>query len=72
MFIYCTCTQYMVGAPFALITASIQHGMEVVAIWKKSIPAFHFSPWAETNEEIEYKRELETEEERERKNKTNA
>ncbi len=32
---------------------------------------FIFSPWAETNEEIEYKRELETEEERE-KNKTNA
>ncbi len=38
-----------------------------MAIWKKSIPAFHFSPWAETNEEIEYKRELETEEEREKK-----
>ncbi len=31
-------------------------GRESVAIWKKSIPAFHFSPWAETNEEIEYKR----------------
>ncbi len=40
---------------------------ELVAIWKKSIPAFHFSAWAETNEEIEYKRELETEEEREKK-----
>ncbi len=26
MFIYCTCTQYLVGAPFALITASIRHG----------------------------------------------
>ncbi len=28
MFIYCICTQYLVGAPFALITASIQrwHG----------------------------------------------
>ncbi len=30
MFIYCICTQYLVGAPFALITASIQRGMEVV------------------------------------------
>ncbi len=26
MFIYCICTQYLVGAPFALITASIRHG----------------------------------------------
>ncbi len=30
MFIYCICTQYLVGAPFALITASIQRGMEVI------------------------------------------
>ncbi len=29
MLIYCICTQYLVGAPFALITASIRHGMEV-------------------------------------------
>ncbi len=28
MFIYCICTQYLVGAPFALITASIRRGME--------------------------------------------
>ncbi len=27
MFIYCICTQYLVGAPFALITASIQRGV---------------------------------------------
>ncbi len=33
MFIYCICTQYLVGAPFALITASIQHGMEVIRWW---------------------------------------
>ncbi len=26
MFIYCICTQYLVGAPFALITASAWHG----------------------------------------------
>ncbi len=26
MLIYCICTQYLVGAPFALITASIQRG----------------------------------------------
>ncbi len=25
---YCICTQYLVGAPFALITASIRRGME--------------------------------------------
>ncbi len=30
MFIYCICTQYLVGAPFALITASIRRGMEVI------------------------------------------
>ncbi len=28
MLIYCICTQYLVGAPFALITASIRHGKE--------------------------------------------
>ncbi len=33
MFIYCICTQYLVGAPFALITASIQRGMEVISLW---------------------------------------
>ncbi len=33
MFIYCICTQYLVGAPFALITASIRRGMEVVSLW---------------------------------------
>ncbi len=33
MFIYCICTQYLVGAPFALITASIQSGMEVISLW---------------------------------------
>ncbi len=33
MFIYCICTQYMVGAPFALITASIWRGMEVISLW---------------------------------------
>ncbi len=40
MFIYCICTQYLVGAPFALITASIRRGMEVISfgtaevVWK--------------------------------------
>ncbi len=33
MFIYCICTQYLVGAPFALITASIRCGMEVISLW---------------------------------------
>ncbi len=33
MFIYCICTQYLVGAPFALITASILRGMEVISLW---------------------------------------
>ncbi len=33
MFIYCICTQYLVGAPFALITASIRCGMEVFSLW---------------------------------------
>ncbi len=31
MFIYCI--PYLVGAPFALITASIQRGMEVISLW---------------------------------------
>ncbi len=30
---FCICTQYMVGAPFALITASIRRGMEVISLW---------------------------------------
>ncbi len=33
MFIYCICTQYLVGAPFALINASIRRGMEVISLW---------------------------------------
>ncbi len=33
MFIYCICTQYLVGAPFALITASVRCGMEVISLW---------------------------------------
>ncbi len=33
MFIYCICTQYLVEAPFALITASIRRGMEVISLW---------------------------------------
>ncbi len=33
MFTYCICTQYLLGAPFALITASIRHGMEVISLW---------------------------------------
>ncbi len=33
MFIYCICTQYLVGAPFALITASIRRGMEMISLW---------------------------------------
>ncbi len=33
MFIYCICTQYLVGATFALITASIRRGMEVISLW---------------------------------------
>ncbi len=33
MFIYCISTQYLVGAPFALITASIRRGMEVISLW---------------------------------------
>ncbi len=34
MLIYCICTQYLVGAHFALITASIWRGMEVIRLWK--------------------------------------
>ncbi len=33
MFIYSICTQYLVGAPFALITASIRRGTEVISLW---------------------------------------
>ncbi len=33
MLIYCICTQYLVGAPFALITVSIRRGMEVISLW---------------------------------------
>ncbi len=33
MFIYCICTKYVVGAPFALTTASIRRGMEVISLW---------------------------------------
>ncbi len=33
MLIYCICTEYLVGSPFALITASIQRGMEVINLW---------------------------------------
>ncbi len=33
MLIYCICTQYLVGAPFALITASIRRGMELISLW---------------------------------------
>ncbi len=33
MLIYCICTQYLVGAPFSLITASIRRGMEVISLW---------------------------------------
>ncbi len=33
MLIYCICAQYLVGAPFALITASIRRGVEVISLW---------------------------------------
>ncbi len=33
MLIYCICTQYFVEAHFALITASIRRGMEVISLW---------------------------------------
>ncbi len=32
MSIYCICTQCLVGAPFALITASIRRGVEVISL----------------------------------------
>ncbi len=35
MFIYCICTQYLVGAAFALITASIRRGTEVISLWHR-------------------------------------
>ncbi len=31
--IYYICTQYLVGAPFDLIPASIRRGMEVIGLW---------------------------------------
>ncbi len=31
--IYCMCTQYLLGAHFALITVSIRRGMEVISLW---------------------------------------
>ncbi len=33
MLIYGICNQYLVGAPFALITTSIRRGMEVIILW---------------------------------------
>ncbi len=33
MFIYCICTQYLVGITFALITASIRRGMDGISLW---------------------------------------
>ncbi len=33
MFIYSICTQYLVGAPFTFITASIRRGMELISLW---------------------------------------
>ncbi len=33
MLIYCICIQYLVEAAFALITASIRRGMEVISLW---------------------------------------
>ncbi len=33
MFMYCICTQYLVGGSFALITVSIRRGMEVISLW---------------------------------------
>ncbi len=33
MFIYCIWTKYLVEAHFALITASIRRGMEVISLW---------------------------------------
>ncbi len=31
--IYSICTRYLVGTPFALITASLRRGMEVISLW---------------------------------------
>ncbi len=46
MLIYCICTQYLVGAPFALITASIRRGMEVISLWHCwGCICFSFSSW---------------------------
>ncbi len=33
MLFYCICTRYLVGAPFALITASIWRDMEMISLW---------------------------------------
>ncbi len=33
MFTYCICIQYLVGAPFAWITALFWRGMEVISLW---------------------------------------
>ncbi len=33
MLIYCICTQYLVAAPFTLMSASFRHGMEVISLW---------------------------------------
>ncbi len=54
--IYCICTQYLVGAPFALITASIWRGMEVIScgtaevVWKPRFlwqwPSGHLHCWS--------------------------
>ncbi len=35
MLIYCTCTQYLLGTPFALITLSIRCGVEVIILWHR-------------------------------------
>ncbi len=34
-YLFAPCTQYLVGAPFALITASIRRGMEVISLWHR-------------------------------------
>ncbi len=56
MLIYSICIQYLVGAPFALITASIRRGMEVISLghcWggMDLINEFHNLSWiTEINE----------------------
>ncbi len=56
MLIYSICIQYLVGAPFALITASIRCGMEVISLWHcwggmALINEFHNLSWiTEINE----------------------